>query len=416
MHTIRKPRPRRFRCALALLTLALLFPSARSATGAPQPCRNPYCVGVWYFTAWNTEAPPDSAVAAKAVYGRVDPWVGVRDYATGKGATRISDPATGADVNFAGREPLLGFYDELSQSVVDTQIQEAASEGLGFFAFYWFLDPDTGREQRMENPIHRFFSSVNRDMMHFALSPMISKQGAKLSYASWSANTVPELVSYIASESYLRIDNRPIVFDWQLPFRSAEEHKAALTQLRQAIQARLGTEPLVLVVLSGDDDYDKFVRLRDAWGVDGATCFGIHISGAPEPYSEMVRQGIRQTSKQATTQQGRVDSGMIYVPCGSTGIDARPWFRVGGFPRYDRGPDVRPRTTTPTVQEFREHLANIRSFINRHRVRTLNMVTLYAWNEWGEAAASIEPSRVEGYTYADTVRQVFDLKPRASRP
>ena len=227
----------------------------------------------------------------------------------------------------------------------------------------------------MENPIHRFFSSVNRDMMHFALSPMISKQGAKLSYASWSANTVPELVSYIASESYLRIDNRPIVFDWQLPFRSAEEHKAALTQLRQAIQARLGTEPLVLVVLSGDDDYDKFVRLRDAWGVDGATCFGIHISGAPEPYSEMVRQGIRQTSKQATTQQGRVDSGMIYVPCGSTGIDARPWFRVGGFPRYDRGPDVRPRTTMPTVQEFREHLANIRSFINRHRVRTLNMVT-----------------------------------------
>ena len=66
------------------------------------------------------------------------------------------------------------------------------------------------------------------------------------------------------------------------------------------------------------------------------------------------------------------------------------------------------------MQEFREHLANIRSFIDRHRVRTLNMVTLYAWNEWGEAAASIEPSRVDGYTYADAVRQVFDLKPRAT--
>ena len=268
----------------------------------------------------------------------------------------------------------------------------------------------------MDNPIHRFFSSTNRDMMHFALSPMISKQGAKLSFASWSANTVSELVSYIASESYLRIDNRPIIFDWQLPFRSAEEHKAALKLLRQTTQARLGIEPLVLVVLSGDDDYRKFVRLRDAWGVDGATCFGIHISGAPEPYSEMVRQGIQQTSKQATTEQGQVDSSMIYVPCGSTGIDARPWFRVGGFPRYDRGPDVRPRTTKPTVQEFGEHLANIRSFIDHHEVRTLNMVTLYAWNEWGEAAVSIEPSRIDGYSYADAVRRVFDLKPRARHP
>ena len=285
--TVRKRHQCRFR--YALLIFAIFFPVATSATGAPPPARARPAWEIWYFTAWNTEAPPNSAIAAKTVYGRVDPWVGVRDYATGKGATRIIDPATGADVNFAGREPLLGFYDKSSQSVVDTQIQEAASEGLGFFAFYWFLDPDTGREQRMENPIHRFFSSVNRDMMHFALSPMISEQGAKLSYAGWSAKTVPELVSYIASESYLRIDNRPIIFDWQLPFRSAEEHKAALTLLRQATQARLGTEPLVLVVLSGDDDYDKFVRLRDAWGVDGATCFGIHISGAPEPYSEMVR-------------------------------------------------------------------------------------------------------------------------------
>ena len=298
VRTVQKRRRYRFRYALSVSILAMTFPFAGSAVGAPAPCQNPYCVGAWYFTAWNTEAPPDTAVAAKAVYGRVDPWVGVRDYATGKGATRIIDPATDTDVNFADREPLLGFYDASSQSVVDAQIQEAASEGLGFFAFYWFLDPDTGRERRMENPIRKFFSSTNRDLMHFALSPMISKQGAKLSYASWAANTVPNLVSYMASESYLRIDARPIVFDWQLPFRSAEEHKAALRLLRQATRAQLGTEPLVLVVLSGDDDYRKFVRLRDAWGVDGATCFGIHIGGAPEPYSEMVRQeSSRQVSR-----------------------------------------------------------------------------------------------------------------------
>jgi hypothetical protein len=373
-------------------------------------------VGVWYFTAWNTEAPSDPAVAAKTVYGRVDPWVGVRDYAEGKGATKIIDPATGTDVNFSDREPLLGFYDASSQQVVDAQIQQAASEGIGFFAFYWYIALETGEERPIDNPIHRFFASANHDLMHFALAPMVSRHDAKLSYGSWASNTVPKLVSYMVSDSYLRAGNRPVVFDWQLPFGSAEEHKAALALLRQASRARLGVEPLVLVVLSSDDDHRKFVRLRDAWGVDGATCFGIHIAGAPEPYAEMIRQGLRQAREQTADPGGQIDSHMLYVPCGSTGIDARPWFRVGDFPRYDLGPDIRPRTTRPTLQEFRAHLADIRAFIDRHRVETLNMVTLYAWNEWGEAAASIEPSRIDGYAYADVVRQVFGLKPRASSP
>ena len=399
---------------LSIATAALA--AAANGRAAPTPCQNPYCVGVWYFTAWNTEAPPDYAVSARAVYGRIDPWVGVRDYVAGKGATKIIDPATGKDANFADREPSLGFYDASSQRVVDEQIREAASEGIGFFAFYWYLDINTGREQSMDNPIHKFFSSSDADLMHFALAPMVGKHQRNLSYNDWLSNTIPQLISYMASDSYLRVDDRPIVFDWQLPFGSAQEHRAALARLREVSRARFGVEPLVLVVLSGDDNHRKFLQLRDAWGVDGATCFGIHIAGTPEPYANMVQRGVRQTSEQVTAPDGHVDSSMIYVPCGSTGIDARPWFRVGGFPRYDRGPDVRPRTTKPTLQEFKLHLSNIRSFIDQHQVQTSNMVTLYAWNEWGEAAASVEPSRLSGYSYADIIRQVFDLKPRSSRP
>ena len=46
----------------------------------------------------------------------------------------------------------------------------------------------------------------------------------------------------------------------------------------------------------------------------------------------------------------------------------------------------------------------------------MNTLILYAWNEWGEAAAAIEPSSVTGYRYADVVRKVFGLIPRGERP
>ena len=46
------------------------------------------------------------------------------------------------------------------------------------------------------------------------------------------------------------------------------------------------------------------------------------------------------------------------------------------------------------------------------QVNTLNTVILYAWNEWGEAAAAIEPSKADGSRYADVVREVFGLVPR----
>jgi hypothetical protein len=36
--------------------------------------------------------------------------------------------------------------------------------------------------------------------------------------------------------------------------------------------------------------------------------------------------------------------------------------------------------------------------------------------QWGKAAADIEPSAVDGYAYADVVREVFGLHPRDPRP
>jgi hypothetical protein len=61
-------------------------------------------------------------------------------------------------------------------------------------------------------------------------------------------------------------------------------------------------------------------------------------------------------------------------------------------------------------------LIDIRSLIDSGKVRTLRTAIIYAWNEWGEAAASIEPSKMKGYEYADAIKEVFGLVPRSPRP
>ncbi len=70
--------------------------------------------------------------------------------------------------------------------------------------------------------------------------------------------------------------------------------------------------------------------------------------------------------------------------------------------------------TTPAL--WREHLTALKRFVDANRHLTKGIVLLYAWNEWGEAAANIEPSAAAGYTYGDVVREVFGLRPRSPRP
>ena len=100
----------------------------------------PYHVGVWYFTLWSRAATSVQVSQGLKIYGRADPWAGVRDYAEGHGAFGLQTPPDA----FADRRPLLGFYDLMDQASVDAQIREAASEGIEFLAFYWYFDPATG--------------------------------------------------------------------------------------------------------------------------------------------------------------------------------------------------------------------------------------------------------------------------------
>ena len=227
----------------ALKALCVLFSlsSIGLARGAlAQPSTDHYHIGTWYFTAWSSANRGSLEQETARLYGRDDTWGGVRDYAEGHGRFPVFPSKNGAPVDYSDRVPLLGYYDEMDQSIIDRHIEQAASEGIDFFAFYWYLDMNTGEERSPAMPISKFFLSRFRDQIKLLIAPIAhggqtTRKG--MSIATWQHVVVPNIISYMSSPSYFRLRGRPVLIDFQMPFDTQEARALAYRALRDAAKS-----------------------------------------------------------------------------------------------------------------------------------------------------------------------------------
>ncbi|MDV3294047.1 MAG: glycoside hydrolase family 99-like domain-containing protein [Nitrososphaerales archaeon] len=357
----------------------------------------PYSIGAWYFTAWN-DVNDYQALNSYNLYGRQDPWGGVRDYALGRDPLNIGG-------NYSSRRPLLGFYDLLDQSVMDSQIQEAASRGLSYFAFYWYWDADKNREANVSAPAQRFVTSPYKNLMKFFIAPIPVGDVSHLTLAMWENSVVPYMVThYISDSAYLRTtDGRPIVVDfgWWL---NDTAHVLALSYLRSATMAAVGQNPVILFVAQPVHTTSDLTYAQNHLGLDGFTCFTFAPAYPGESYDHTLSLIVPTLERQNMS---------FYVPCGTTGEDTRPWWRVG----YGFGiqPNQMLYNTNITFSSFQQNLLHLKQYMDGNATRTSKMLTLYAWNEWGEGGY-VEPDAINGYRFLDITKSVFGLVPNAKQP
>lgn len=303
----------------------------------------------------------------------------------------------------------------MSQDTVDKEIAEAASEGLSFFAFYWYIDPVTGGELDVSAPIRKFFSSKQASKMQFVLAPIVA--GTGFSVQTWEDVTVRLILKYMRSPSYLTIDGRPVLIDYHLSFHDDAATRAAYHALRVRAMAELHKSPFIVNLLGPRATYDVIAYRAHALSPDAFTCFSFDME-PDESYEQFTKAWMTSMLHQITPWNEMMKPPPTYFPCASTGQDPRPWYEIGWGPwgPYKAGMASRAYTTGITPELWREHLAGVKAIANSRRLQTLNMILIYAWNEWGEAEMSLEPSKKYGYRYADVVRDVFGLTPRAARP
>lgn len=383
--------------------LGILFEAPKEfqltlALSSIQVNNQPYTIGAWYFTAWSSYN-DYQAVNSIDAYGRKDPWGGVRDHVEGK-------DAWGIGMDYARREPLIGFYDLADQSVMDTHIRQAASSGLSYFAFYWYWNTDKNAEDNVTLPIHTFLTSPYRNLMKFMLAPI--KLGERpMTRDIWEHGLVPYMVeTYFSDPSYLTtLDGRPVVILFDPGFTTVEDNAFAAKSLREQVRSRLNKEPVILWLYNPDWNSDYVAFVQSDYSVDGYACFQLGPATPAESYAATLSHWPEFMLRQQA---------YFHIPCVSTGLDRRPWYRIT-WGWSGEGVNDEPYNTDITLAAFQDHLLTVKSYLDSRQSTTSKTLTIYAWNEWGEGG-EIEPSRVGGYEYLDAVQAVFGLSSITERP
>jgi hypothetical protein len=118
-------------------------------------------VGAYYFGAYDPETNPRLLEASERLFGRRDPWVGVRDFSGDDPSVPQNTENWGGD--WSDLEPEIGFYDDSQPATLEKQTEQAASHGLSYFAFYDYWNDQTGAP-RFDDAIKAFLrrATANR--------------------------------------------------------------------------------------------------------------------------------------------------------------------------------------------------------------------------------------------------------------
>ncbi|CAN0626964.1 Lipopolysaccharide biosynthesis protein-like protein [Burkholderia multivorans] len=333
-----------------------------------------YVVGVYYFPGWKL-APP---------FAKAPPWDAIRKY--------------------GDRQPLLGWYEEGSVDVATKQLAWMRKYGIDLVIYDWYWTDKDG--PALTQAIDAYLQSPRRHDVGFSIL-WANHTGTPSSLQQFDAIVDYWISTYFKRDSYYRIDGRPVVFIF-----SPDE-------LEQKAKA-LGVDVPYL-----------FARAREK--ATNAGLRGIYFVGATQATNDLVRKRLPAASYDAISAynyhlglQGRYSKDMplshsyrelmngyqeswewilknsplpYFVPV-TSGWDKRPW---GG------SPDKLHDNSYSTADEFGEHLADAKAWLDRYPEKTRRTVVICCWNEYGEGSY-IEPTVEKQFDYLERIKNTFRTK------
>lgn len=342
----------------ALITLFLLLSLVFHARAADS-----YQIGVYYFPGWRTG---QKAAPAK------EPWQRVQ--------------------SFKEREPMLGWYDDGAEDVMDRQLGWMHDYGLKYVAFDWYWG---NGKPLLEHSLRAYFASPNRGQVPFALM-WANHDAAPTSAEDFTSMVKYWIDNYFRRPEMFKVDGKPVVFilDHQQLTDRARRFGMDVTGLIAKAQDMMRSEGLPSIYFVGS----TFNSPKAAtFGYAATSTYNYHgISRPSRSYGELTADYRKAWEFQA----GR--HGVPYIVPMTQGWDRRPW---GGSkdPAHDQsGGDL---------DTFEAHLRAARDFMDSHEAQTHRMGIICCWNEYGEGSF-IEPTRAHGFGYLEKVKAVFGAPAR----
>lgn len=328
-----------------------------------------YQIGVFYFPGWK-----DNQVGAPSPI----PWDPIKAYPE--------------------REPLLGWYDEGADDVMQKQLGWMQSYGIDFVVFDWYFIE--GRKVVLEHALSAFMRAPNRANTKFSIL-WANHNGMPKTMLDWQTMVSYWVKYYFPRSEFMRIDNRPVVFI----FSADELRKQAetfgtttknLLDSAQTLAQEAGFPGIDFVAGTG-----AYLSMIDKYGKDtGYSAFSAYNyhqsplapSNTPSHSYKELDQGYR-----SHWQRFAEKSGLPLIVPMTSGWDKRPW---GG------SKDAAHDNSLSTPDEFSAHLEAAKSFMDKNSALTNRMGVICCWNEFGEGSY-IEPTKKDGFIYLEKIKKVF---------
>jgi len=296
------------------------------------------------------------------------------------------------------RTPALGFYAQENPEVSDWETKWASEHGVNFFVYCWYRTSQGG-------PVTTMFSSAIHDALF--KSRFASKMKFTIMWENQSrgkagvadekdllTNLLPFWIeNYFKHPSYLKVDNKPLLFIYRPEFLvqdlgGAANVPKAFEKMRQACKDAGFAGLYILGEYRGLDP--NHLKLMKQLGLDCTFAYCWHIQNNPTP-EQAIKTQMEYIRK---TQELNVLPQVVTVSQAWSG-----WRDEGSIWKIP-------------PQDFETLLRKAKDFVAALPQNELGskLLLLDNWNEWGEGHY-IAPYREYGFGYLDAVRKVFSNAP-----
>lgn len=327
--------------------------------------------------------------------------------------------------HYQPKRPLWGYEMDNDPAVVEKWIETATAGGVNTFIYDWYWYDDFPYLESALND--GFLCARNNTKMKFSIMWAnhdvpgkmwnYHRYGPDCDSLVFKGAVTPKqfeklvdrwISKYFTRDNYLKIDNRPVFWIYQAtPLlesfggsieRTAEAMQYLDAKCREAgfdgVHLQLSAKTRLRGVLSDEDipDIAAYDSLAHRLGVRN--------------YMTYTMTGLRDGDYKIYGDNSihnreflAAHSDIPVIPTVSLGWD--------NTPRYPRKGEESIAGKNRNTANFKALLEAAKSYMDSHPTQP-RMIVLNAWNEWIEGAYLL-PDEVDGLSYLETVREVFDM-------
>jgi hypothetical protein len=309
------------------------------------------------------------------------------------------------------RKPVIGWYNDGSPEVADWHIKYMVEHGISGVMYCWYrTNINAPVQQGLGHAIHDgLLKARYLSMIQFGIMWENGCGAGVGSTEDLMQNVLPFWIdNYFSNPQYARVDGKPVLYVWvpsnlRKQLGGSENVRKAFDQMREECKRRgLGGLYIVASVQQPNKEALEAVA-AEGWDATSAYCnnwtapktitqVGSYISAPYEGFVDQQESLLRFKRE------------LHLLPDISTmmmGWDARPWHEKGFF------------WSENTPEKFRDLCQRTKKLIDElpdnDPVKSRGIFC--CWNEFGEGHY-IEPTRGKGFSYLDTIRDVFCEEPK----